>query len=214
MSSFSAFIEGSLAEDEDKGCIWLSENIFKETQCDRREVAKVTNVTNGKSIYCEIHKAEELYERKWLLRMDKLEGLRERHPELDSGDNKFADTVKDFKKKIDEHPRRAYISNQYRERLGIDRQVTEKLSLARSRWWGQRYLYIYMQGSQHPEMVIRFATFIGLVSVISLFVTLVSSPLSSKVIDSISAKATSEHLSTFSACLAAYFIVKSISKKG
>jgi len=125
----------SLFEEMNEGYVWVN-----EPEWDSRKVARITNVSNGKTIYCETRTIDDGFKNNYREKNSGINDTRPLEMVLEEGDNQIV------------------ISQWYRDDLKIDTGKDVKLRIEKSCWpYGN-----YFAAIQHPNVVSRLASRIGI----------------------------------------------------
>lgn len=172
-----------LTEDEDKGHVWLHRRGGPEiVRAERRTVYKLK--VGDKEIHCEMHEADTSYKRRWLHRLQSNSRIDQdcegSFPEGYDEDNIKERTPKKFNE-ITHMRDVVFMSWHYRNLLGVDPDDVINITLLEPSSW-RKWAHVYRQGSEHPETLVRFSTYIARLAIISvalgaLGVLLASAPL-------------------------------------
>ena len=171
-----------LTEDEDKGHVWLHRRGGADFELKRRAVYKLK--CGKKEIHCEMHKADTSYKRRWLHRLQANsqvdQDFKDNFPEgyeegltKDRSPEKFNEIT--YQQDV------LFMSSHYRLLLDVKPDDVIHITLLKPSSLG-KWSYVYRQGSEHPETLVRFSTYIARLAVIgvalgALGVLLASAPL-------------------------------------
>ena len=182
MQISNCYIWPVLTEDEDKGHVWLHQRSTAGFEPNRREVYKLK--CGKKEIHCEMHKADTSYKRRWLHRLQANsqvdQDFKDNFPEgYEEGLAKDR-TPEKFNEITHQHDV-LFMSSHYRIELGVKPNDVIHITLLKPSSLG-KWCYVYRQGSEHPETLVRFSTYIARLAVIgvalgALGVLLASAPL-------------------------------------
>jgi hypothetical protein len=122
----------ALYEDLNEGYIWMD-----DPGVESRDIVKITNEENGRSIYCEVRQIDSNYQEQY--------HLKERTRQLDTDDTPVV------------------LSTWYQDLLSVSAGETVGLKVEEA-WpiWGD----LIASGRDHPELVARIATRLGVLSVL------------------------------------------------
>ena len=173
-----------LTEDEDKGHVWFHRRGMEVTKPERRTVYKLK--VGDKEIHCEMHEADTSYKRRWLHRLQSNNQV-DQHckgnfPEGYDEDNVKWRTLEKFNAITHERDI-VFMSWHYRNMLGVAPNDVINITLIKPSFWrGGKWAHVYRQGSEHPETLVRFSTYIARLAIIgialgALGVLLASAPL-------------------------------------
>lgn len=169
-------------EDEDKGHVWLHRRGKEDVGLKRRTVYKLK--VGNKEIHCEMHKADTSYKRRWLHRLQLNsqidQDFKGNLPEGYDEDNAKERTPEKFNE-ITYKRDVVFMSWHYRNILGVKPNDVIDITLIEPSTWG-KWVHVYRQGSEHPETLVRFSTYIARLAIIgvalgALGVLLASAPL-------------------------------------